>query len=565
MNVARRVRVSPKRGERTGLYARSGLLILLAMGLPLNAASLEGKIYDTSKALLPGVEVSLLGDASEPLAVTLSDALGAFTFSNINPGTYKLKASLPGFKEKELGGIALSSEEERTFELILEVETSDEKVEVDAPESEIERLPAALDTTLRAPQIPEPNEIFVRTDRELFLRGRIYSDWFVSSADSQVSQQLSNRVRVELGRPPGEGWTVRLDLRDRHRLGGRSQTRVALYDARLTFDSQENPLFLSLGQMNLYDTAGIGQLLGATAGFKLNPHLLLGGYAGYSPNLSDLNLDRGYSKYGFFARFTGSNALNLSLSLNELRYRGQSERRFLYLNGLTPVGRKMTLYGNLDYELGSNVNASDRISRLFLNSRVQLTDHIDLSTHFSSGKGLDYHRYLLEQSQELLPINSSLDRFFFTTQYGVRVRFKLPKGVHIYLGQRESTEKDKQVRNHTTQLGLSAQDIGGSGLSANLGYNLNRGDRSESSSLYLAISRTFGRYSWNFNYSNSLNSVRIDPATGQPQLVHFDDLHTVSNNLFIVLSRTFAISVEYERSFGRSIEDLFFFRFIYRM
>ena len=95
----------------------------------------------------------------------------------------------------------------------------------------------------------------------------IYLDWNGSRYPGGIfSNQVSARIKFALIDPPGKGWTLDLDARDRIGIQERTTNQLILYSARLTFDKPGSRFYLSLGQMNLYDTAGIGSLLGGTAG-----------------------------------------------------------------------------------------------------------------------------------------------------------------------------------------------------------------------------------------------------------------------------------------------------------
>ena len=80
-------------------------VLLLAVTLPIAAfraaqsgpAALSGSVYDTSGAVLPGVELTL-EDASQNATKTTTDAAGHFYIPNVAPGHYVLAASLPGFR-----------------------------------------------------------------------------------------------------------------------------------------------------------------------------------------------------------------------------------------------------------------------------------------------------------------------------------------------------------------------------------------------------------------------------------------------------------------------------------
>ncbi len=399
-----------------------------------------------------------------------------------------------------------------------------------------------------------------------YLRGRFYVDWFGAQYESRFFSQLSSRLRLEIGNPPGNGWTLKFDIRNRRRLGRDSRNQLTIYDYRLTFDDLNNPFFLAVGQMNLYDTGGIGELLGGSMGFKWTPRLLIAGYGGLKPDLFSTSRDQYLRKYGVFARYLGPGAKTVSLSYNELSFLGELERRFFYMKGLFPIKGRAVLYGNMEYELAPNISKADRLSRLFLNARFDLTNFVDLTTNYSSGRGLDYHSYLLERTQNPVINDLDLERFYYSISYGANMRLKLSRQVRFFVGKRESQAKDDGIRNHTTRIGLSTGNIAGTGLSFYASYNINRGDQSESDSLYSSISKTFGRLTWTANYSTSFNGLRFDSVDGSPEPIHIENRRTFSNDLFMIISRALAISVQHERTLGRDInEDLFFFRFIYRM
>lgn len=81
------------------------LCLLAAIILPVAAVravqdtptALTGSVYDTTGAVLPGVELTLEG-AANTAAKTTTDAAGRFVFPGVAPGRYVLAAALPGFR-----------------------------------------------------------------------------------------------------------------------------------------------------------------------------------------------------------------------------------------------------------------------------------------------------------------------------------------------------------------------------------------------------------------------------------------------------------------------------------
>lgn len=397
-------------------------------------------------------------------------------------------------------------------------------------------------------------------------RGTVYLDWNGSRyADGTIFNQVSARFRFELIDRPGQGWTLTLDARDRLGFRGRTTNQAILYTARLTFDRADSPFYLSVGQMNLYDTSGIGSLLGGSAGFKVRKNLLLGAYGGLESTPYVARLDTKYLKGGAFLHWTGPQGRALSLSYNHLAYDGRTERQYAYANVFLPVRKLLVLYGDAEYELGDSVSSANRLSRLFGNVRVNLGKWADLTGTYSSGKGLDFHRYLIELSQDPTLINQDVERFYYSGYYGVRLSVKPVPGLRLSVARQRSEQKDLGVVNDTWRFGASVWNIFGQGLSLVGDYAMNRGDLSESDRYHVSLAKDFDRFSLTGSFSNSYRGLRLDTTGGAPEWLALDDSRNVSLGALIRLGRALSVSLEYGGFLQAGLNEHFlFFRLIYR-
>lgn len=402
--------------------------------------------------------------------------------------------------------------------------------------------------------------------QEFYFRGRFYLDWYGAAyQDTDFYHQLSSRLKVELLNKRGQGWNLLLDTRNRTQLSREQSNNLILYDARLTYDKSNSPWYLSVGQMNLYDSAGIGQLLGGVFGFKPRSGLLLGGYAGLKSSVYISRVDSDYRKFGVFGRYLGSRGKRFSLSYNLVRYAGATERKYVYFGSLYPVNKFLVLYGNMEYELASNVQNGDRLSRIFLNVRFDPIQLIDVTAHYSSGRGLDYHRFVIEASKNPTLNDSSLEHYYYTRQYGIRFSLKPAQGVRLFLSRQESEQKDDNIRNHTWRFGFSVLNIFKTGFTVYGNYAANRGEISESDSYYVSLAKDFGRISWSASFSNRFNGIRFAPGADAPQVIHMDDYKTIASDFFISISRAVAISLQYEYFIQEKLnQHLFFIRLMLR-
>lgn len=69
----------------------------LASAENVTFASLEGRIVDSSGAVVPGAVVELIADDDSRQVAAASDAAGNYAFARVTPGRYTLRASAPGF------------------------------------------------------------------------------------------------------------------------------------------------------------------------------------------------------------------------------------------------------------------------------------------------------------------------------------------------------------------------------------------------------------------------------------------------------------------------------------
>jgi len=399
-----------------------------------------------------------------------------------------------------------------------------------------------------------------------YLRTALYFDWFGARyEEGSFMNQLSTRLKFEFSPSSSREWTVLVDVRDRYNVHERGQNQFILYDARVIYNPQSRPFYFSVGQMNLYDTAGIGQLLGGIFGFKIKRNLLLGGYAGLEQATYVNKVDFHYQKYGVFARYDGAGAKSFSLSYNHLRYSGKNEQQYLYAQAFMPVQKTLFVYGNVQYELGPHLATQDRLSLLFLNARADITQYADATVFFSQGKGLDFHRYLVDRSLDPSLNDQDLQRFFYSRQYGLRLSFKPVKNIKLYVSRQESEQKDYGLKNHTWRLGASVWDIIKSGFSLYGDYSFNRGDLAESDSYYISLNKDVGRFSWSATFSNTYTGFRYVGGAETPRIIHFSNYRNLATSVFYYLNRSISISVEYNYFMQEHLnQHLFFVRLMFR-
>ncbi|MEE8348738.1 MAG: TonB-dependent receptor [Acidobacteriota bacterium] len=98
-------------------------------------ASVAGAVRDETGGVLPGVEVTIINPATGASRTVLTGDSGEYLVSNLFPGNYQIRASLPGFSTTVLSGIRLTVGLRALLDIELKVgEVSEEVVVIgDAP------------------------------------------------------------------------------------------------------------------------------------------------------------------------------------------------------------------------------------------------------------------------------------------------------------------------------------------------------------------------------------------------------------------------------------------------
>ena len=110
----------------------------LALFIPIGAISVSGQgfsgiagsVADPTGALIPSVEVTVANEATGVTRTALTNATGAYSARQLQPGTYTIQASLPGFQRAVVRGVSLPVGQTMTLNLVLEVGAVSETIEV---------------------------------------------------------------------------------------------------------------------------------------------------------------------------------------------------------------------------------------------------------------------------------------------------------------------------------------------------------------------------------------------------------------------------------------------------
>ena len=132
-----------ERSHGTALPRRSTfqmlLLFILLAGVvrpahPQSTATLQGTVTDPTGGAVPNAKVAAINEATSVQSVTSTDATGAFLFSSLSIGVYKLEVSASGFQTTVLSGLRLEVASTVTKNIQLNIGQNTQTVEVTAEE-----------------------------------------------------------------------------------------------------------------------------------------------------------------------------------------------------------------------------------------------------------------------------------------------------------------------------------------------------------------------------------------------------------------------------------------------
>src|SRR5262249_29539285 len=106
--------------------------ILFAGNLSAQAGNgqVGGNVQDATKALIPGVTVTLTNKATGVADTRISNDSGAYTFPSVPPGTYTVSAALTGFKTSTVNDLTVNTDSQVRWNFVLEVGGATTQVEV---------------------------------------------------------------------------------------------------------------------------------------------------------------------------------------------------------------------------------------------------------------------------------------------------------------------------------------------------------------------------------------------------------------------------------------------------
>jgi hypothetical protein len=143
--------------QRTIFRMSSGLAALLlfvavlapdALLAQIDTGGITGNVLDPSRAVIPGVKITLTNQATGVVNQTVSTSSGTYSLTGIQPGTYTLRATAPGFQIFAVQGLDVHIEHTLTVDVQFVTGSVSQQVTVTAAAPLLESESASIGQTV---------------------------------------------------------------------------------------------------------------------------------------------------------------------------------------------------------------------------------------------------------------------------------------------------------------------------------------------------------------------------------------------------------------------------------
>ena len=104
--------------------------VVLLFGLSTGAlaqreATVSGTVTDITGGVLPGAEVTAIHEPTDEVTTGFTDGTGKYQLTGLQPGSYTLTVSMPGFQTGTHINVELTSDQPALLDFVLELEAVD--------------------------------------------------------------------------------------------------------------------------------------------------------------------------------------------------------------------------------------------------------------------------------------------------------------------------------------------------------------------------------------------------------------------------------------------------------
>ncbi len=130
------------------------ILAVVALAMPASVfaqserGSITGVVHDTTRSAIPGVSVKVIHTETNAETMVVSSESGAYSAANLAPGTYRIEASLQGFRSARIEGITLTAGATARADVLMNLGAIEESVTVVAQTTLMQTEDAKVSTNI---------------------------------------------------------------------------------------------------------------------------------------------------------------------------------------------------------------------------------------------------------------------------------------------------------------------------------------------------------------------------------------------------------------------------------
>src|SRR5215467_5988294 len=171
------------------------LKLVAVNGLAQTTGTITGTVTDTSGAVIPGVEITVTNTGTDQSRSMLTNETGRYYAPALNPGSYKVTASLPGFEMMVRSGVTLTVGGEAVINFSLKPGQVSETIDVTGEAPLLNTSPSSTAGLINEEQV-----------KELPLNGRSWDS--LVTLNPSTTNFTSNQSTTSTGKGQGFNFSI---------------------------------------------------------------------------------------------------------------------------------------------------------------------------------------------------------------------------------------------------------------------------------------------------------------------------------------------------------------------
>src|SRR5712692_8515152 len=161
------------------------------MAQSAGTGAITGTVTDATGAVVPNVTVTLTNAGTNQTRTATTGTDGIYRFNLLEPGVYRTRFSVTGFKTAEVGSIMLRVEDTLVVDRSLEVGSQTDQVTVEATTENIQTASSTLGTTVTGGNITSLPLAFRNFTQVLGMSAGVATDVSNGAGFGRGSQNMS--------------------------------------------------------------------------------------------------------------------------------------------------------------------------------------------------------------------------------------------------------------------------------------------------------------------------------------------------------------------------------------